>query len=40
MPGSNKPLEKVRILSLNIIRQGMDANDLTLKKLGKKNYRF
>ena len=36
MPGSNKPLENIRILSLNIIRQGMDANGFNAKKTWEK----
>jgi FKBP-type peptidyl-prolyl cis-trans isomerase len=36
MPGSNKPLENIRILSLNIIRQGMDANGFNAEKTWEK----
>ena len=36
MPGSNKPLEKIKILSLNIIRQGMDANGYNAERTWKK----
>ena len=36
MPGSNIPLEKIKILSLNIIRQGSDARGYNAEKTWKK----
>jgi len=38
MPGSNKPLEDVRILSLNIIRQGFSANRFNAAKTWNREF--
>lgn len=38
MPGSNKPLEDIRILSLNIIRQGFSANRFNAAKTWKREF--
>ena len=38
MPGSNKPLEDIRILSLNIIRQGFSANRFNAAKTWNREF--
>ena len=38
MPGSNKPLEDIRILSLNIIRQGFSANSFNAAKTWNREF--
>ena len=38
MPGSNKPLEDIRILSLNIIRQGFSANRFNSAKTWNREF--
>ena len=38
MPGSNKPLEDIRILSLNIIRQGFSANRFNAAKAWNREF--
>ena len=38
MPGSNKPLEDIRILSLNIIRQGFSAKRFNAAKTWNREF--